>query len=128
MSKIDEIKRIISEYGEKIKAPKDLLPVFGINDFATPYIEIDNSGNYNYVIRERGVEYERKIFIGIELLIFEVFKDVTFSMATDFELKNRIENQDCRILIFNKKEELLSVLNQAWSNKERIKHQELLKF
>lgn len=127
MIQIERIKNIIYDEAKKINAPDSVLPVYDINDFAIPYIEIDNDGNYNYIIRERGKEYERKIFKTEEKLLFEVFKNATSLMATNFELQNRIENQDCRILIFNKKEELLSLINQDWAIKERIRHQELLK-
>lgn len=125
--KIERIKSVISEIAKKIEAPDNLLPVYSINDFAIPYIEIDNEGNYNYVVRERGEEYERKIFKTDDELLFEVFINVTSLMATDYELQNRVENQDCRILIFSKKEDLLSLINQDWANKERVRHQELLK-
>lgn len=127
MNKIDKVKQLIIDNAKKIEASQNYLPVFSLNDFANPYIELDEKGNYNYVIRERGTEYERKVFKTENDLLFEVFKNITSYLATDFELKNRIENQDPRILIFNKKEELLSLINDDWAKKERLRHQKLLK-
>jgi hypothetical protein len=126
MDRIQKLEKIIFEYANKIGASENLLPVLGINDFAHPYIEIDSDGNYNYIIRERGQEYERKIYFNELELLFKVFENVTFSMATSFELKNRIESQDCRIIIFAKQEELLGILNKEWSKKQKIKHQTYL--
>ncbi len=127
MNKIDKVKQLIIDNAKKIEASQKYLPVFSLNDFANPYIELDEEGNYNYVIRERGTEYERKVFKTKNDLLFEVFKNITSYVATDFELKNRIEGQDPRILIFNKKEELLRIINPNWSKSEHLRHQELLK-
>lgn len=48
-------------------------------------------------------------------------------MASDYEIKNRIEDKDCRRIIFDKQEELLGKLNENWRLKENAKHQSILK-
>lgn len=112
---------------QSINAPTYLLPTFSspIGD-ATPNIEIDSLGLYNYVISERGEEYERKITSDLNDLLYWIFASVTFSMACDYELKNRIEEKDCRRIMFVKQEELLGLLNENWKEKEKKEHQTIL--
>ncbi len=127
MKTLTEIQNIVNELAKKINASTYLLPTFSspIGD-ATPNIEIDNSGLYNYVISERGNEYDRKITSDLNDLLYWIFSSVTFSMACDYELKNRIEDKDCRRIIFAKREELLGILSKDWEEKERKKHQSIL--
>lgn len=127
MKTLTEIQNIVNELAEKINAPNYLLPTFSspIGD-ATPNIEIDSLGLYNYVISERGNEYERKITSDLNDLMYWIFASVTFSMACDYELKNRIENEDFRRIMFAKQEELLGLLNKDWEEKEKKEHQSIL--
>ena len=124
---VTEIQNIVNQLAEKIDAPTNLLPTFSslIGD-ATPNIEVDNLGLYNYVISERGNEYERKMTSDLNDLLYWIFASVTFSMACDYELKNRIEEKDCRRIIFEKQEELLGLLNTEWKEKEKKEHQSIL--
>ncbi len=124
---LTEIQNNVNQLAEKINAPSYLLPTFSspIGD-ATPNIEIDNVGLYNYVISERGNEYERKTTSDLNDLLYWIFASVTFSMACDFELKNRIEEKDSRRIMFAKQEELLGLLNENWKKKERKDHQSIL--
>ncbi|MFC0605218.1 Imm63 family immunity protein [Winogradskyella pulchriflava] len=124
---ITEIQTIVNQLAEKINAPSYLLPTFSspIGD-ATPNIEVDNSGLYNYVISERGNEYERKLTSDLNELLYWIFSSVSFSMACDYELKNRVEDKDCRRIIFEKQEELLGILDKKWEEKERKEHLSIL--
>ena len=100
---LDDIKKKVDEVAGKINAPTDLLPTYGYSrDFAYPHIEVDNAGRLNYVILERGQELERKTTDNLDDLLYWVFSGITFSMACDYELKNRIEMKDCRRMIFEK--------------------------
>jgi len=123
---LDDIKEMVEELALKINAPKNLLPTYGhaIGD-ATPYIEIDSNGCLFYVISERGQEYERKKTDKINDLLYWIFADVTFSMSCDYELKNRIEDKDCRRIIFDKQVELLGQLHETWGEREQAEHQRL---
>jgi len=124
---LTEIRTIVNELAEKINAPTNLLPTFSspIGD-ATPNIEVDNSGLYHFVISERGTEYERKITSDLNDLMYWVFSGVTFSMACDYELKNRIKDKDSRRIMFAKQEELLGNLNKDWEERERKEHDSIL--
>lgn len=125
---LDDIKKIADELALKIKAPTNLLPSYGQQTWdAHPYIEVDNLGFMYYIISERGQEYERKMTDKIDDLLYWIFANVTFSMASDYELKNRIEDKDCRRIMFDKQEELLGQLNHNWRQKENAEHQSILK-
>jgi hypothetical protein len=125
---LDDIKKKVDELAEIINAKTDLLPTYGYSkDFAYPHIEIDNFGRLHYVIIERGEELERKTTEKLDDLLYWIYTSVTFSMASDFELKNRIEDKDCRRLMFEKQEELLGQLNEKWRLKENTEHQNILK-
>lgn len=123
MTTLKNIKDKVDSLASQIDAPTDLLPTYGYSkDFGYPHIEIDDLGRPSYVIVERGQEIERRTTNNIDDLLYWVFSSVTFSMATNFELKNRIEDKDSRRLIFEKQEELLGILNKTWSQKESEKH------
>lgn len=125
---LDDIKKKVDELALKINAPTNLLPGYGQQTSdAHPYIEVDNLGFMFYIISERGQEYERKMTDKIDDLLYRIFSGVTFSMACDYELKNRIEDKDCRRIMFEKQEELLGQLNDTWRQKENAEHQSILK-
>ncbi len=48
-------------------------------------------------------------------------------MASDFEVKNRIKSQDSRIVLFEKQEELLAILDKKWAKEAHMRNQEYLK-
>ena len=125
---LGDIKKRVDELASKIDAPSNLLPSFGQQTWdAHPYIEVDSLGFMFYIISERGQEYERSMTDKIEDLLYRIFSTVTFTMACDYELKNRIEDKDCRRIMFEKQEELLGLLNNNWSQRQKDEHQSALK-
>lgn len=124
---LEDIKKKVDELSLKINTPSNLLPSYGQQTWdAHPYIEVDDLFMY-YVISERGQEYERKMTDNLDDLLYRIFSNVTFSMACDYELKNRIEDKDCRRIMFDKQEQLLGQLNDNWRQKETAEHQSILK-
>ncbi|GHU27940.1 hypothetical protein FACS1894172_21260 [Spirochaetia bacterium] len=123
---LNDIKRTVNKLASKIDAPKDSLPTFGYSkDFGYPHIEIDEN-NFYYVIMERGQILEKKATNNIDTLLYWIFDSVTFRMAGDFELSNRIEAEDCRRIIFIKQEELLGTLNENWQKDKENYHTKVL--
>ena len=47
-------------------------------------------------------------------------------MACSYELKNRVERQDSRRLMFSKQEELLGTLNTDWEQQAKSEHEAVL--
>ncbi len=78
-----KIKENIIKLGE---VPDYLIPKINIsNDYAYPYLEIQNDGTIYIVIRERGVEYDRDLCINIDNAIFKLFEKITFELALNEE-------------------------------------------
>lgn len=124
---LDDIKIMVDELALKINAPTNLLPTYGQQTWdAHPYIEVDSLGFMLYIISERGHEYERKTTDKIDDLLYWIFENVTFSMACNYELKNRIEEKDCRRIMFDKQEQLLGQLNDNWRQKANSEHRSIL--
>lgn len=111
---ISTIRKKVREYGKKIGVPKKLLTVPTTTDgFGTLHIEIDDQG-YHYVVSERGTEYKRKTTRNVHTLLYWIFKDIVFEMASDFELNHRKPEEDFRRILFNKDLELFEKLDRQW--------------
>jgi hypothetical protein len=124
---LEDIKALVYSLAEKINAPQHLLPTYGRTvDSGHPHIEIDNNGQLYYVVVERGQELRRDFAVDINDLLFRVFEGVTFSMACDFELRNRIKNQDFRRQLFSQQLELLGILDKKWEIQQQRYHQQIL--
>lgn len=124
---LEDIKKTVGELATKISASEILLPTFGYSiDEAHPHVEVDDKGLLHYVTVERGQEQSRETTDEVNTLLYWIFKDVTFSMACNYELKNRIEDKDCRRLMFEKQEELLGILTDAWKRKQEEEHRRIL--
>lgn len=124
---LKEIEKVVDVLALKISSPTDLLPTFGYSkDFAHPHIEVTIEG-YNFVVLEKGQEVQRKITQNLDEILYWIFDGITFSMALKFEVKNRIESQDCRWVLFQKQDKLLGMLNILWQQRSIQKHSFLLK-
>jgi len=122
---ISTIKKNVKELGKKINAPKRYLTLHTTTDgFGTPHIEIVENG-YNYVVSERGVEYERKQTKDIKELLYWIFKDIVFSMASEYELEHRKPNEDSRRQLFAK---IIELMEQIDSKFAKWQKEELDKF
>jgi hypothetical protein len=112
---LKEIRNLVISAANKINAPKYYLPTFGVNeDFARPEIRVEKNG-YHYVILEKGQEIKHQVTKNLDELLYWTFKDITFEMACDYEVKNRIEGQDFRRLLFDKQLELINLINEEFS-------------
>ncbi len=111
---LKDIEKKVRILAKKINAPESFMPTFGYSkDFALPHIEIDDFG-YHYVIVEQGQELERKTTLDVENLLYWIFENITFSMASDYELNNRVEGQDPRIILFTQQQKLLSKIDSKF--------------
>src|SRR5450631_4485180 len=57
----------------------------------------------------------------------KILESVTFTLAFDYELKHRIENQDCRRIGFQKQIELLTILLPEWAGRCGQEHTRILR-
>ena len=129
-SKLLRLKQIESEVERlalRIGASNNVLPTFGFSEqFGRPHIEVDGSG-YHYVVAERGEELKRLTTQSLDDLLYNVFQSVTFTLAVAYELKHRIESQDCRRIMFQQQIELLSALSPEWARRSELEHIQILR-
>ena len=123
-----KIKKQVDKIADLISAPTNSLPTYGYSrDMAYPHIEIDRLGRLHYVVIERGQEYKRVTTTNLDELLYWIFDSITFSMACDYELKNRKDEKlDSRRVMFAKQEELLGIINPLWKDKHHLEHLKIL--
>lgn len=111
MHDLDEAVRVL---GQRINAPADLLSLaHEPTHSGAPHVEYAD-GQFSYVITERGTEFSRKTTRSIGELLYWIFSDITFSMASDYEVRNREKGKDFRRLLFARQRTLLVTLDPAW--------------
>lgn len=124
---LEEVRNLVIDKANKINAPQYNLPTFGVNeDFARPEIRIKKNG-YHYVILEKGQEIKHQVTKNLDELLYWTFKDITFEMACDYEVRNRIEGQDFRRLLFNKQLELINLISEEFSRLLKTEIEVILK-
>ena len=126
MLTIEKIRHLVLELGRKISIDKKELFVRDTrSDNGTPHIEI-KAPYYHYVVTERGNEFERKSTKNIDQLLYWIFSDITFTVACDYEVKNRIREQDFRRLMWKHQLHLLTTLKESWAKQEAKEIEETL--
>jgi hypothetical protein len=112
--KLSQIKDIVNEINKDIDVVESELPNYGFGiDSKHNYIKINKDGYLLFEFDPYHNKDNQHLIIktlDINELLFEIFKSATRSMANKFELDNRIENQDPRILFFRKHIEILNSL------------------
>ena len=125
VSALGEDDRVEQLARRKIGAPVAYLPTFGASQHdGTPHIEAADT--YSFVVCERGAERERRSTDDLDELLFWVFSAVTFSMASDWEIRHRRPDEDTRQLLFAKQEELLNALAPEWGEREAEHHRRIV--
>jgi hypothetical protein len=76
------------------------------HDDGSSHVEFIN-GEYHYVATERGLELSRQVTSSRDEILYWLVYDVTFWLSVQFELKNRVEGQDCRRIMFAHWQELM---------------------
>ena len=123
---LSQVKYRVTKLATIIKAPRNTLPTFGHSEQSgRPHVEVDANG-YNYIVAERGQEFERHTTSDLEELLYDIFESVTFELACKYELANRISGRDSRRLMFTHQEQLLSQLHQAWGQRRKQEHEQIL--
>jgi len=119
MKTLREIEADVNALATRIGASANDLPTYGKSrDFAYPHIEVDGE-LYHYVVVERGQEISRHSSANYDDLLYWIFSDATHNLAFDYELNNRIEDQDCRRIAFPKQIQLLGKISLAMADRKR---------
>lgn len=118
MRLLESIRHDVNELAAQIEAPDHLLPTYGQSeDFARPHIEVADDGLMAWIVVERGEEHDRRSTYDRKELLYWIFAAVTFSMAADHEVANRIDDEDPRRLLFSRQLELLRALEPRWETR-----------
>ena len=126
METLSELKNQVEELSEMIDAPTQFIPTFyTIEQTRLPHVEIRGL-EYHFVVCERGSEHSRKTTKDKNEILFWIFDGITFSMACSEEIKNRRENEDFRVQLFQIQENLLAKINVEYSERLKMKHDKLL--
>lgn len=121
-----EIEARVRDLAARIGATGYVLPTFGRSeDGARPHIEVDTP-RMHYVVIERGEELTRQTTADVDELLWWVFENVTFSLATDYASRHRVFGRDFRRGLFAKQVELLAVLSPQWADRAAEDHRGVL--
>jgi len=114
----EELQSKVDELCFEIDAPDYLRRQnFMRTDSGAPHIDFID-GAYHYVVTERGSENRRDVCQSLDELLYLIFRSITFSMSSKYELKNRDESKDTRRMLFDYKLKLLRHLSDEWAQKE----------
>ena len=91
----------------------------------SPHVEYEGP-ELHYVVTERGQEFERRKTRDPDEMLYWFISDLTWSMASDWELAHRVKGEDFRRQLFRKDIELLSTINEDWASRKRTKYEKLL--
>ncbi len=128
MIQVQLLEREFNRLSKKVAVPERLKPIFGPSDYdEKPYVFQDNNNDLHYTSKERGQISFDKITSDFDEILYWIFDSITTSMAFDYELKNRIEEQDCRQIAFEYQTQLMRTLNNIWGEKTINKHNEILR-
>lgn len=127
MNQQTEIEREILRLAQIIDAPDEFLPTIGrVGHPEKPHVEVSNH-EFHYVKTERGEELSRQTTSDRSELIYWILSDVTFRMSVRAYLGSKNPSQDPRRTFFRHQVLLLSKLSDAWGERERQRHVEILR-
>ena len=116
---LSEIKQRVDALAVKIDAPESSVPSCGQNWMDDhPYYEV--SWAYHLVECQRGEEH-RRWTTDLDEALYWGFETVTFNMASNYELRHRVEERDSRWMLFACQLRLLGMLDPTWPEKRVVK-------
>ena len=100
----------------RIGAQSVQLPTFDRTaDAGAPHLEI-NGDRFDYVVVERGLELRRRTTLDLDELLYWIFSDVTFSLASRFA----VGADRYREVMFHHQLDLLAQLDKRWRDRKKI--------
>jgi hypothetical protein len=124
---IRDIEKKYLHFAEILNAPQKFLN-FSETPLQDGGAHIEYEGNeLLYVRTERGSRYDEKRTRNPDDILFWLLSDLVFTMAVEFEHQNRNPNENSRIQLFAKEEELMAKINNDWANELKMKNEKYLK-
>ncbi len=112
---VKEIEKKYYQCAAIIDAPKAYLHFYTTPQYNGGYYVDYEGDELLYILSERGTIEEIKRTKNPDEILFWLLSSLTFEMAANFELNNRRPNEDSRIQLFAKQEELMSMINVDWA-------------
>lgn len=131
MLTLEEVENKIFEIGNKLGLDDDsiLYPRFSktsqvFSEGTTIYI---SDSKYHFITMDRGQVRKHIYSKDINVILYELFKNITANLARKFELENRKENIDSRRIWWKKQLELLNTINPSFSITRKKEMDDILK-
>lgn len=118
---LEEVMQRVYSLCEKIDLDinSNLIPLFSESDHifsegASIYV---SNSKYYYVIMERGKINKKYESENLDDILYPLFESITFSLACDYELKHRRDDEDSRKQIWEKQLKLLGKIDARFEKK-----------
>ena len=123
---IKDIEKKYYHFAEIIDAPKKYLHFYEIPQHdGGPHIEYE--GNELLIVyTERGNRFGEKRTKNPDEILYWFLEDLTLSIASEYARKNRRPNEDFRIKLFAKQEELMAKISADWANDLKMRNKKYL--
>ncbi len=123
---LSEIQAKVQELAQVLNAPPSCLPTYGYStNTGHPHVEIDSQGYY-YAAFDRNTVAMQHHTKEIDQLLWWIFVDITWALASQYENVHRDKNQDQRRLIFEHQVKLLNMLSPQWGERQRHEQERIL--
>lgn len=116
----------LGRFAAQLKAPAELLPSIGRMDESKRHFVEMGEIYYHYIFYNRGQEISRHTTERLDELLYWVFRDVTFEMASNEAGKDLVPGIDIREPIYRIQGKLMENLKKAWSERLRREMEEVL--
>ena len=122
---LEAIRQRVHSLVPRLESPPVFQPTFGQSrQDGTPHIEVGTA--YEFLVCERGSEIERRSTENVDELLYWIFENITFSIASQYELDQRRSGEDPRRQLFAKQVSLLSSLSEEWGRRRAREHEQIL--
>lgn len=88
-------------------------------DMGMPYVSVEAGGPYHWIVKERGETLDHRTTHDVDDILFWSFETTTASMASHWAARHPDEQEDFRVGMWAKQQELLMLLDARWVNRWR---------
>ncbi|MFZ1700139.1 MAG: Imm63 family immunity protein [Pyrinomonadaceae bacterium] len=111
----NELDKLQADYNVLAQRAEPWHGTYGIlterHDDGSSYVEFVD-GEYHFIATERGVEISHQTTTDLTEILYWLISDLTFWLAVQFELKHRVDGQDCRRIMFEHWQKLMDRIEQ----------------
>jgi len=123
---LEVLQAQVLRLGQAIGADPERGPTWGRRQDGRPFVEAQD-GELRFAHFERGNVFEICTTRDPDELLYQVMAGIVSAMSIEWELAHRVEAQDVRVVIFERRMELLERLSPAWLARWRAEEAQLLR-